>query len=559
MMEILKKKYHTVMEQKSEQAKELIESEEEKLTIAKALVELKLEHSALREKSEKEHFELTSQLLTAKKQIVELDSKALLAQSESVGHRESLSEVEILFQKEKDEACTLRATLAEVRDTLSKERTRNLELGAELLTLVNQRELIGRMHAEAQQKLDQSAEKIEANEEMFRDHQHTMEELKAELIGKENDILEFKRKCHEAELEVKEIQMEMGQLQAEKDRQAAEYHREKDSFHIKARQAADAEIKKAQKDFEEAQLTIRRAERSARDRDREILRLEEDLQKTRKELKEVEMEEESVRAAFRSKMVSLMASSQAEDINSSMYSDGFNAMQPPLSASGVTRTVDVTGTVAAPDGNRNSIINVSGGSATGVSTSIGADPMTPEGSSAAAVIPAMSRTSFSSSLRNSRISMRRAVVGLEPIDPNSITGYSPRKLEPGNSGDAALDDLLSSYIEKEKFLIGGIEALNTECAGFKKAYRMLYNKYRQVLDILEENAPTAMVQESDIVEEKELISKAQVGVESTGDVRVGALSVGGTQDEITQEKDKERWRELFSEQEQMAAALGTAY
>ena len=49
MMELLKGKYQSLTDQKNEQAQELIKSEEEKLSIARALVELKLEYSQLRE------------------------------------------------------------------------------------------------------------------------------------------------------------------------------------------------------------------------------------------------------------------------------------------------------------------------------------------------------------------------------------------------------------------------------------------------------------------------------------------------------------------------------
>jgi len=144
-------------------------------------VELKLEHSALRENSEKERFELTSALLAAKNQVMELDSKALLAQTESIGHKENLAEIEKILRKEEAEAMSLRATLQEVRDTLAKERQRNLELGAELLTLVNQRDLLQRQCNDLQQKLDLFSVKMDSADSETRERMDILEELKLEI------------------------------------------------------------------------------------------------------------------------------------------------------------------------------------------------------------------------------------------------------------------------------------------------------------------------------------------------------------------------------------------
>ena len=60
MMTMLKEKYKTLAEQKGTQSQELIKAEEERLNVARALVELKLEHSNLLESTENEKFELSS-------------------------------------------------------------------------------------------------------------------------------------------------------------------------------------------------------------------------------------------------------------------------------------------------------------------------------------------------------------------------------------------------------------------------------------------------------------------------------------------------------------------
>ena len=82
MMELLKAKYSTLVTEKASQSQELIKAEEDKLSVARALVELKLEYSARQEQFEKEKFELTSALLAVKNEIFDLDAQLLLARSE---------------------------------------------------------------------------------------------------------------------------------------------------------------------------------------------------------------------------------------------------------------------------------------------------------------------------------------------------------------------------------------------------------------------------------------------------------------------------------------------
>ena len=142
MMELLKSKYQTLTEQKAAQAQELIDSETEKLKTARALIELKLEHSQLRESSENERFDLSTALLNEKNRSAEMDLQ-LKDLGEQLGIlKKSLSDCELNLMNEEKTSASLRATLAEVRDTLDRERSKNLDLGTELLTLVNQRYFI---------------------------------------------------------------------------------------------------------------------------------------------------------------------------------------------------------------------------------------------------------------------------------------------------------------------------------------------------------------------------------------------------------------------------------
>ena len=73
MLELMKEKYASVMEQNSKQAEELIKAEEDKLSMARALVEIKLLYNDLQEDVEKEKYDASSKQVANKNEIFELD------------------------------------------------------------------------------------------------------------------------------------------------------------------------------------------------------------------------------------------------------------------------------------------------------------------------------------------------------------------------------------------------------------------------------------------------------------------------------------------------------
>ena len=77
MMEMLKAKYAALLQEKTDQTHELISSEEDKLSVAKALVQLKLSYCELQEIAEREKFENSSAMLTLRNSMMDVSSKVI--------------------------------------------------------------------------------------------------------------------------------------------------------------------------------------------------------------------------------------------------------------------------------------------------------------------------------------------------------------------------------------------------------------------------------------------------------------------------------------------------
>ena len=304
MMELLKAKYSTLVNEKAAQSQELIKAEEDKLSVARALVELKLEHSARQEQAEKEKFELTSALLAAKNEIFDLDAQLLLARTEASTLRDSSSELEVRLQKDQEDLAASRASLQEVRDQLSREIDKNLEVGAELLTLINQKDVLQRRVDDLQQKVDVANVKLAAVTNQENDMKKSQADSLSALRAREEEISLLKRAVADVELDVKRMTLEMEHLHQDMERKEEEWIREreaKDAALVAAKESANKQAFNVRAGGDE--LVSGRAgikyEQKLRDMQREVKRLQDDLGSLTEEKDTLDQELAKTRESYR--------------------------------------------------------------------------------------------------------------------------------------------------------------------------------------------------------------------------------------------------------------------
>lgn len=306
MMELLKAKYTTILNQKASQSQELIKAEEDKLSVARALVELKLENSARQEQTEKEKFELTSALLTAKNEIFDLDSQLLLARTEASTLKDANFELEARIQKDQEDFAASRASLQEIREQLAREIDKNLEVGAELLTLINQKDVLQRRVDDSQQKLDISNVKLAAVMTQENEVKKSFSDTLVALRAREEENLALKRSVADVELDVKRVTLELEHLQQDNERREEEWARErdaKDASLIAAKDAAQRfssiNASRSNGDADGGGRSNMKYEQKLRDLTREMKRVQDDLESMGDEKTILEQELTKTRDAYR--------------------------------------------------------------------------------------------------------------------------------------------------------------------------------------------------------------------------------------------------------------------
>lgn len=138
----MKSKFNELVHSKSEIQGELIQSEEEKLKVSKALIEKEIENTKLKQTIQEETFKVNSQLLHADNDILEQNIKSekqaqviLELQDKLRDSLEEKREFEIEF-------VALKKNYLNVKQDLEHERVKNENIGLEIVNLVNENKVL---------------------------------------------------------------------------------------------------------------------------------------------------------------------------------------------------------------------------------------------------------------------------------------------------------------------------------------------------------------------------------------------------------------------------------
>lgn len=306
MMELLKAKYKTLLEQKNQQAMDLIRSEEEKMTISRALVELKLQHSQMQEQFEKEKYELTTSAMHNKNDLYDLDAQLLLSRTEVSSIKETTKELEKNILDYQNALAAAKATIAELRDQQTLMNERNVELSGELLTLINQKENLSAKCKDLQNKRDQDALLLDTLKMQVRDNETVANDLKIIIRDTEEKLLAARKAQGESELELKSLRLDIDHNSLNYERSAADFLRSKDEAYNKLKRTTELDIQSLEKQKDELRLQLHKSDRRARDLEKSNQRCRDDLLLVEKEKNICEQDLDALRQVYRSSLVNAL-------------------------------------------------------------------------------------------------------------------------------------------------------------------------------------------------------------------------------------------------------------
>jgi len=223
----LREKYNQLVKSKADLQAELIRSEEEKLEISKALVELQIENTRLLEVLQNEKYDANNRLLNAENDLIGAGIKEEGAFKAISDLQDRLKEISEEKRELEIELVALRKNYLTLRNDFENEKLKNENLGLEVINLVNENKAL-------QNELNDTFKRANlGNEEgerylnrlsrLERENQEkttALIEAKAELerikteMGK-YDLLEQR---HRLDMDTKKLEVERGFMDLTKDK-----------------------------------------------------------------------------------------------------------------------------------------------------------------------------------------------------------------------------------------------------------------------------------------------------------------------------------------------------
>ncbi|RQM25786.1 hypothetical protein B5M09_003115 [Aphanomyces astaci] len=197
--------------------KQLLDREREKLSLSKALVDCQLEHSTMLEAVEKDKFDLTTKLLNAENDLLELQMReeqhdTLLRAAQDAAAAATADKKELAI-----EFVALKANFVAANKALQAKSGKAQQLSVELLTLVNQKTQLAAAvddlekakadGLERERKLREAMDKATVQEQALMGLV-AAEKARGHSLYEEKVALEFQLKSLAVEVEARQVQFE---------------------------------------------------------------------------------------------------------------------------------------------------------------------------------------------------------------------------------------------------------------------------------------------------------------------------------------------------------------
>jgi len=288
-------------------------SEEQKLEISKALIELKLANSEMAEKFETEKYEVTTHMLNARTEVADLDIKLRDVEEQLSQSQDKESQALSDHKEIRDQLEILDKANVEMRAKLSVEMDKATDLGTELLTLVNQKEAFGKENAslsakcETQEvKLGELAGQVEKAKSEVSTLQESLEKEKLELENVRGEKMKV-------ELELRKSSVGFEQSRLDLDKSTADFVRNRDNEMFQVRKNAEEDIAAVRREKEDLakannklEAQVRTLERKIRDIENNIGRNVEQSNTLQREKRDLEATLKNERDNYRSKMLAYL-------------------------------------------------------------------------------------------------------------------------------------------------------------------------------------------------------------------------------------------------------------
>lgn len=223
----LREKYNQLVKSKSDLQAELIKSEEEKLEISKALVELQIENTKIMEMLQSEKYDANNKLINAEGDILTMNMKEEQLLKQIAELQDSIRD---LAQDKRDieiEFVALKKNFINCNSDLEQEKRKNENIGIELINVVNENKAL---HEEINDIYKRSGSTNEENAKFLiriERFEKENQELREALIFSKSEIERLKTEMIKYDIMDQQHKLDLDNRRIELEKSILDVNREK--------------------------------------------------------------------------------------------------------------------------------------------------------------------------------------------------------------------------------------------------------------------------------------------------------------------------------------------
>ena len=218
----MKSKFNDMVKSKADLQQELIKSEEQKLKVSKALIELQIENTKMNEQIQNQTFDVNTKLMRAEDDLLEVNIKEERASKAIAELQDRLAEARNDRKDMEIEFIALKKNYYNVKNDFDQEKLKNENLGVELINLVNENKALQRdvstneritgEHHQGKQYLEQRGQNLEKE----------LQDTRKALLEAQGEVSRMKLAIEKNEILNQKGAVEVGNRKMELERQFLE-------------------------------------------------------------------------------------------------------------------------------------------------------------------------------------------------------------------------------------------------------------------------------------------------------------------------------------------------
>ena len=218
----MKTKFNDMVKSKADLQQELIRSEEEKLKVSKALIELQIENTKLNEQVQNQSFDVNTKLLRAEDDLLEQNIKEERASKAIAELQDRLTEARNERKDMEIEFIALKKNYYNVRTGADQEKLKNENLGVELINLVNENKALQRDIAALQRTKGEQDHGKQYLEQRGQNLDKELQDTRRALLEAQGEVSRLKVLLEKGDVLQQKSNVDVGNRKMELERQFLE-------------------------------------------------------------------------------------------------------------------------------------------------------------------------------------------------------------------------------------------------------------------------------------------------------------------------------------------------